>query len=135
MSNIKIQMTFQTVTPESAEHGDFADHGFASTGGWLYSIADDSFQDRAARDGREQALEDMTPAPLEFESVDEAIEFLGNYGGFEPSSSVIDESTWLTQLSAIQDRAFFEDGEETTLSFHIEGDPAAVIEVLRGAVA
>ena len=132
MSNtIKIQMTFETVTPESAEHGDFADHGFAEPGGWKYSIADDNFQARVAKDGGEQALKDMTPEPLEFESVEDAVEFLTNSGPFEASDSTLSAGTWLTQCSAAQDRDFFEKGEETRLSFHIEcNDPALVVEVL-----
>lgn len=33
---ITIDFTFQTVTPESAEHGDFDSHGFITPGMWKY---------------------------------------------------------------------------------------------------
>ena len=36
---ITIDFTFQTVTPESAEHGDFDSHGFIEPGGWKYDGA------------------------------------------------------------------------------------------------
>lgn len=137
MSNaIKIQMTYQTVTHESAEHGDFADHGFAEPGGWRYSIADDAFQARCEADGRQKALKDMTPEPESFDSVEDAVDFLSGYGPFEPSSwPTVDAHTWLTQSDAIQDRSYFEDGEHTTLSFHVEAaDPATVVEVLQGVL-
>lgn len=35
---ITIDFTFQTVTPESAEHGDFDSHGFITPGMWKYDV-------------------------------------------------------------------------------------------------
>ena len=37
---ITIDFTYQTVTPESAEHGDFAEHGFITPGYWKYPLDD-----------------------------------------------------------------------------------------------
>ena len=37
---ITIDFTFQTVTPESAEHGDFDSHGFILPGMWKFSVDD-----------------------------------------------------------------------------------------------
>ncbi len=31
------RVTYETVTPESAEHGDYEDHGFIMPGEWKYS--------------------------------------------------------------------------------------------------
>ncbi len=32
-------VTYELVTPESAEKGDFADNGFVTVGGWKHSVA------------------------------------------------------------------------------------------------
>lgn len=132
-NTIKILMTYDVVTPESAEDGDTADHGFAEPGGWTYSIADESFEERCKAVGREQALKDMTPEPLEFEDAEEAIDFLQGYGSFEPSCSPVCDNghCWLTQADGDTD---YSTGAVTRLSFHLEGvDPAthrAIIEAV-----
>lgn len=136
MSNtIKIQMTYSTATPESIEHGDYADHGFAEPGGWKYSVSNEAFHERCKRDGRDKALADMTPAPMEFESIEDAIAELERHGPFEPSSSpTVSEHTWLTGPT-VEDRDHYEKGEDTQYSFHVEAaDPATVIEVLKGVL-
>ncbi len=121
---IKIRMTYETVTPESAEDGDFADHGFAQPGGWHFSIADDAFHEREKRDGREKALRDMTPEPMEFESVEDAIDELERYGSFEASTHPLPRLTdgylrhcWLTQCDSDEN---YETGESLRYSFHLE---------------
>jgi len=133
--SITIQMTYSTVTPESAEHGDHADHGFAEPGGWRYSIADESFEARCKKDGRDKALKDMTPAPMEFDTVEDAVAELERHGPFEPSSyPTVDAHTWLTGPT-VEDRDYYEKGESTQYSFHVEAaDPATVIEVLKGVL-
>jgi hypothetical protein len=122
MGTIKIQMTYEVVTPESAEDGDFADHGFAEPGGWTYSIADESFEERCKSVGRDQALKDMTPEPEEFDTVAEAVEFLSHYGPFEASCYPLCKSgghdCWVTQADSDVD---YSTGAETRLSFHLEG--------------
>jgi hypothetical protein len=35
----RFHVTYDIVTPESAEHGDTADHGFVLPGGWKHSCA------------------------------------------------------------------------------------------------
>jgi len=137
MSTIKIQITFDVVSPESAEHGDFADHGFYGEGGWKFSIADEDFYARCERDGREKALADMTPEPDTFDSVDDAVDFLSNYGPFEPSCHPLCESgghdCWLTQADGDED---YSTGEVTRLSFHLDGVTRAVrTEILMAALA
>ena len=37
---ITIDFTYQTVTPESAEHGDFDSHGFITQGHWKFDVDD-----------------------------------------------------------------------------------------------
>jgi hypothetical protein len=131
MSSIKISMTFEVVTPESAEDGDMADHGFAEPGGWQYSIADEAFEARCKAVGRDQALKDMTPEPMEFEDTEEAVDFLAGYGSFEASCSPLCDNghCWLTQADSDTD---YSTGAETRLAFHLEGvDPAthrAIVE-------
>jgi hypothetical protein len=120
---IKIQITYEKITPESAEQGSVADHGFAEPGGWEYSIADQAFEARCAEVGREQALKEARPEPEEFATINDAVRFLLDNGPLESSSSVLDEHTWLSQIDPGLDYAT---GEETRLSFHLETDDPAV---------
>ena len=135
MSNtIKITMTYDVVTPESAEEGCTEDNGYAEPGGWTYSIADESFQERCKAVGREQALKDMTPEPLEFEDTEEAIDFLKSSGPFEASCSPTCDNghCWLTQADGDTD---YSTGAVTRLSFHLEGvDPATHREIIEGVL-
>jgi hypothetical protein len=136
MSNtIKIQMCYETVTPESAEVGDLADHGFAEPGGWRYSIADESFRGRCKRDGQEKALADMAPAPMEFSTVGEAVSELRRHGPFESSSWPEAAPDAYLIGPVVEDSSYYEKGESTRYSFHIEADdPNTVVEVLKGAL-
>jgi len=117
---IEIQMTYDVITPESAEEGDVHDHGFAEPGGWRYSIRDDSFQERVEKVGRSQALRDMTPEPAVFSNVGEAIEYISKYrGGLAPSFSPgFHPGIWYTEYDPDLDYAT---GAETRLSFHVSG--------------
>jgi hypothetical protein len=126
---IKVQITYSVTTPESAEHGDHADHGFYGPGGWKYSIADEDFQARVKRDGRDKAIADMTPEQEVFESVDDAVEFISHAGPFE--ASVCGESCTLSQVDPSGDRAYYELGEDTRLDYHVEATPAAITEIVR----
>lgn len=38
---ITTAFTYQTMTPESAEYGDFEDHGYYGYGGWRFSMLND----------------------------------------------------------------------------------------------
>lgn len=96
MARERFRVTFDVVTPESAEHGDTADNGFAAPGGWKFS-ADD-------------------PGPHEM-TLREAISTCGFYpaarsagmGGFEDSGS------WFSTIDADQN---YRTGEETRYSLH-----------------
>jgi len=39
---MRFLVTYETVTEESAEHGDNADHGYVMPGQWRYSLLDDT---------------------------------------------------------------------------------------------
>ena len=131
--SIKVSITYDMTTGESAEHGDTADHGFYGPGGWKYSIADESFCKRVKAVGQEQALKDMTPEPEVFESTEDAVRFLEHSGPFDGNIEPVAGCLSLYQYEPIQDRAYFEDGESTRLCFHVEASPeihAAIIEAL-----
>lgn len=98
----KITITFQVLTPESAEHGDYEETGW---------IDDEGV--------------DMTPDEYDTEegltAVDKAVEFLKDKGAWEASSYPFHPGTWYTQTEPAHDRAYFEQGREETHSFHLEG--------------
>ena len=130
---ITVQVTYDVTTPESAEHGDHADHGFWAPGGWQFSIADDEFHELCERVGRDQALKDMTPEPETFDNVDDAVDFIASYGPFESSCSLppcANGHCWVTQVDPNMDYAT---GADTRLSFHVDAPVElhnAIIEAL-----
>jgi hypothetical protein len=123
---IKVCMTYDTVTPESAAEGDHADHGFTEPGGWRYSIADDRFFEREKEIGRQEALAEQVPKPELFDTVEEAADFIADYG-VEPSGYPgWYAGLWYTQVDCEHDRDYFEKGEETRHSFHVDGNPPEI---------
>jgi len=118
MSTIKVQITYDLVTAESAEHGEAADHGFYAAGGWTYSIVDDAFEALAAKVGREQARADMRPEREEYDSIEEVVDALEGYGPFESSCSPVCRNghCWVTQVQSSDDI------DKPRLSFHITAD-------------
>jgi hypothetical protein len=86
----RFRVTFDVATPESAEHGDVADSGFAHPGGWKYPVDD--------------------PGPHEM-TLREAINACGfcGGGGFEDSGS------WFTTADPDVD---YRTGEDTSYSIH-----------------
>ena len=131
--SIKVQITYEKTTPESVENGETSDNGFCLGGGWFFSIADDDFRARCERDGREKALDDMTPDPEEFESLDDAVEFLRSYGPFEASCHPVrpGDHCWLTQSDTDVN---YSTGEETRLSFHVEADAETHYAVIKACL-
>lgn len=57
MARPQFHVTYEIVTPESAEHGDAAERGFAMPGGWQYAMPDDMCGPAAAQFKSEHALE------------------------------------------------------------------------------
>ena len=84
------RVTYDVVTPESAENGDYADSGFAAPGGWKFA-ADD-------------------PGPHEM-TLREALDTCGMHGGggFE------DSGRW---FSTVDPDVNYSTGEDTRYSIH-----------------
>lgn len=95
----KIRTTFQTVTPESAENGDFSEQGWEDQEG--VSMVPDEYD-----------VEDGITA------VNKAVDFLFDKGGTEPSSSQFSPNTWYSTPDADHD---YSTGEDTYYSFHLVG--------------
>jgi hypothetical protein len=91
---MRIVVTYDVVTPESAEQGDIADAGFEN----------------------EEGI-DMTPECDEETAIDNAVNYLRQYGPVEPSSSQFHPEVWYTQTDADID---YRTGAETRKSFHLK---------------
>ena len=91
-----IDIAYEIVTPESAEHGDIEDQGWEE--------------------------QDIFMEPDEYDSddgitaADKAIEFISDRGPVEPSSSVFGPGVWYTTTDSEKD---FRTGSETRYSFHL----------------
>jgi hypothetical protein len=110
MSTITVSITYSVTT---VEQGEYTDHGFYGHGGRKYSIADEHFQILCDLKGRDQAIKDMTPSSEVFKSVEGAVNFIQRDGPFDAFGSTF------TQSSPSGDRAYFEEGEDTRLSYHV----------------
>jgi hypothetical protein len=91
-----IVTTFQIVTPESAEQGDYEETG------WI------------DEEGHDCTSDDV---------VDVAVAFISEQGSVKPSDypACSPGHTWYTQTDPVQNRAYFEQGREETHSFHLRG--------------
>lgn len=98
----RILTTYETVTPESAEHGDVADRGWIDDEG--ESMAPDSY-DRS---------EGLT-------AVDKAVRFLKDNGAGEASSSYFHRGIWYSDYGSEDYRT----GENEQRSYHLKGFTAA----------
>jgi DNA-binding transcriptional regulator GbsR (MarR family) len=94
-----IKTTFQTVTPESAEAGDYAEQGWEDEEG-----------------------ESMMPDEYDIEegvtAVEKAVQFMKNKGASEPSSSRFHTDVW---YSTVYPDRNYKTGEEKYFSFHLKG--------------
>ena len=93
--NITIDFTFQTTTPESAEHGDFAEHGFITPGLWKYTVED--YERTVWKLGDLRGL----------------IDFARSLGICETEGA-----SWAYSVGSDID---YSTGEETTYAMHIDG--------------
>lgn len=91
----RIVTTYETVTPESAENGDFEDCGFEDEDGYR-CVPDD---------------QDETAVSL-------AVSFLRDKGVTEPSSSPWSRGTWYSTESQVED---WQTAEEKSYSYHLKG--------------
>jgi hypothetical protein len=100
--NPRITISFETFTPESVENGDAEERGWVDKDG--VSMVPDEYD-----------LDDGKTA------VDLAIKFLKDEGSTEASSSSFHPGVWYVQTEGTRDRDYFEKGEETIQSYHLEG--------------
>ena len=103
MPRPRFRVTYETISPESAEHGDAAEHGYCTPRGWQFPI--DYLPDGTLTIGGAPA------SPEEYAELDldlkEAIGITGS--GLEDSGS------WLSTVDGDQD---YRTGEETRYSLH-----------------
>jgi hypothetical protein len=93
---MKLSITYNTATPESAEHGEYADSGFL--------LEDEAVDPEAiAEHGIAEAVDSL---------VSSAIGYWGCKGCFENAGS------WLTSIEASED---YMTGESTVYDIHLEG--------------
>lgn len=96
-----IKITYDIVTPESAEHGD------VESSGWIDEIG-----------------QSMEPDPYDIADkktrVDLALDFFSNLGYLEPSSSAFYPGVWYTEPEyGNGTRAYYETGEVETRAYHL----------------
>lgn len=115
--------TYQVVTPESAELGDYDDHGFYSQGGWKHSSNAPDAQDH---DHNEYYTHVVKRGDL----VD-GLRYAMELGICEASDSHIGTHTWFT---SIDPDINYETGEETTYSFHVRGVTRATMQRIHRAL-
>ena len=102
----RIVTTYETVTPESAEHGDFEDCGFEDESGVVIRENDGDTTDQ---DGAERRLT----------VVELAVNFLRDKGVTEPSCSPTwSRGTWYSTEPQIED---YSTAEEKSYSYHPKG--------------
>ena len=95
---MKATFCYQTVTPESAEHGDFADHGFIMPGLWKFPCDDN--------------LTDAKNGEFDLTDLREIINFAHDLG--------INECEGADWLYSVDPDTNYSTGEETTYSLHID---------------
>jgi hypothetical protein len=111
----KIVTTYQIVTPESAEQGDFADQGWENEEG-------------------ESMLPDQYDEGIT--AVDKAVKFLQDNGGSEPSSSQFNYGVWYSTPDSDHNNDYFTKGIEKYYSFHLKGftpeEEKAIFDKMKG---
>ena len=80
-----IKVYFQTVSPESAENGDFS------------AMGEHDFR--------------------EVESIEDALEFIKEFGYLEPSSSEFHSEIWYTTTDSVEN---YKTGDQTNYTIHLE---------------
>lgn len=101
---MKITFTYYTVTPESAENGEFEDNGFYDIGGWKYSWSDsNNLNNYNYKGGLQQALIEAK-----------------RLGCCEPSESppINTSRIW---FSSVDGDTNYLTGEQTYYSVHFDG--------------
>lgn len=102
---IKASFCYQTVTPESAECGDFAEHGWITPGMWQYPLQDEEGYHR-------EVVDQASAGDFDITDLSEIVSFARSLG--------INDNTggWFQSTDPDVD---YQSGGDTTYSLHIEG--------------
>lgn len=110
---IRLSFTYDVVTPESAEQGATADHGFYAAGGWRYSLLNPIIN------ADTDANPDVYRRPWGPGDLRASVETARDLGIYEPScGGDIQEGTWWSSVDGDID---YSTGAETNYAFHISG--------------
>ena len=114
---MKASFTYQTVTPESAEQGDFSEHGWILPGMWKSALQDE--------DGHhEDVLADARRGEFDLTDLGEIVSFAQSLG--------IDTGEGADWFYSTDPDVDLETGEDTTYCLHLEGvTPATKNRILR----
>ena len=114
---MRASFTYQTVSPESAEHGDFSEHGWILPGMWKSALQDeDGYHDSVLDEARRG----------EFDVTD-----LGEIVSFAQSLGICtgEGADW---LYSVDDDVDYETSERTQYCLHLEDvTPATKNRILR----
>lgn len=120
----KIQYCYSVVSPESAEHGDHAEHGFWDHGGWRYPVGGCEVDPADCIDVHEPGA---VPEPSECETLEDAVREILQVCGYVEVQHLDSEVTCYGVDSDID----FRTGRDTTYSAHIKGlTPTQVQELV-----
>ncbi len=111
---ITFAFTYSTVTPESAEHGDHADHGYV-VDGWKFSANDDEIREDMINVNPDSYREEWKRGSG---LLTHMVKLARGYGICEASDSEIGIGTWFSSTDPEQN---YETGEDTSYSFHVDG--------------
>ena len=104
---------YSTVTPESAENGDFEEHGFYMPGGWRFPITH-----------TEEDAENRRECTFTLKDFDSVISTARNLGITEHEGA-----NWFYSHSSVED---YSTGEEVEYTLHIEGvTPSSYARIAR----
>ena len=112
---ITIDFTYQTVTPESAEHGDFDEHGFILPGMWKFPTKYDN-------DGK--LIDNYTRVAWERGNLAGFIDFARSLG-----ITANADADWFYSVDPDID---YQTGSETQYAMHIDGaTPSTINRIAR----
>lgn len=105
-TQIKYTLCYQVVTPESAEHGDFAEHGFMDENGNRFKLEPECYGEEAGKFKEDNTLTADGLAALVYVAERHGIEYDGG-------------ADWANSIDPDID---YNTGEEATYSLHVENN-------------
>lgn len=109
MAKSKATITYEVITPESAEHGDTADNGWWMPGGWHFSLTGDK---------REEVLQEAKDGEYDFK-VGEAIVHARSLRALY-EIEINGRSLTARSVEPVCDRDHYEKGEDKFYTLHID---------------